>query len=400
MGSTKKSPKGEISIDNNKGRIRLRWRYQGKRYPLSLPYDYTPENMHHATVKVAEIKLDILKGCFDTSLERYKPKVIKPVTLLPVKAAPPITTILFLGDLSDKFKDWTKNIKNINIDHSVDYYGIYRILLKWVEIPLEKAAARIEAENWGVSTYNKRLNILSSFFNWLKNSGVIAQNPLLEVSRRRNKRKKKNERRIPLTEDEINNFLEAIRKDTYCHKFSPYKHSFYYPFFKFMFLTGVRNAEAIGLKVKHIDFEAEHIEISETLARTTKGSHHAARISKGTKTDNVRYIPLTEELKDMLLPLVQGKEPDSLVFPSPRGLSIDDRMLQRRIFKPVLKKMSIDDRDLYSARGAFGTRAVQQGMALTDLANLMGHATIETAIRNYVSVTRTAVSLPTINKKQ
>ncbi|WP_142684450.1 Arm DNA-binding domain-containing protein [Chitinophaga polysaccharea] len=85
MGIKPKSPRGEINIENYRGRIRLRWRYNGKRYLLNLPYAYSPENMHHATVKVAEIELDIMKGCFDTSLEKYKPQKIKPVTVLPEK---------------------------------------------------------------------------------------------------------------------------------------------------------------------------------------------------------------------------------------------------------------------------------------------------------------------------
>ncbi|WP_374223493.1 Arm DNA-binding domain-containing protein [Chitinophaga sp. HK235] len=42
----------------------LRWRYNGIRYPLYLPYNYSPENMHYATLKANEIKLDIRKGVF------------------------------------------------------------------------------------------------------------------------------------------------------------------------------------------------------------------------------------------------------------------------------------------------------------------------------------------------
>jgi integrase len=381
MGHTKKPIKGEITIENNKGRIRLRWRYNGVRYPLSLPYDYTPENMHHATVKVAEIKLDMMKGCFDTTLEKYKPQAIKPVVLPPIKITTPIPAVIFLNDLSDKFKDWTKNIRSINIDHSTDYYGIYKVLLRWVNIPLEAVAATMKNENWCAATYNKRLNILCSFFTWVSNSGMITRNPLSDVKRERNKKKKKCERRIPLTEEEIFDFLEAIRLDTYCHRFAPYKHSYYYPFLKFIFYTGVRNAEAIGLKVKHIDFLQGQVEISEALARTVKGTHHAARIQKGTKTDNVRYLPMSGELRELLIVQIQGKSSDDFVFPSPKGLSIDDRMLERRIIKPVLKKIGIGDRDLYVARHSFGTRAVQQGMALTNVAYLMGHATIETASR-------------------
>lgn len=73
MGQKSKTPKGEISISNFEGRLRLRWRYAGERYSLNLPYAYLPENLHHGTVKATEIKLDILKGCFDITLYKYKP---------------------------------------------------------------------------------------------------------------------------------------------------------------------------------------------------------------------------------------------------------------------------------------------------------------------------------------
>ncbi len=38
LGLKKKSSKGEISIDNNNGRIRLRWRYTGTRYSIKSNY--------------------------------------------------------------------------------------------------------------------------------------------------------------------------------------------------------------------------------------------------------------------------------------------------------------------------------------------------------------------------
>lgn len=337
-----------------------------------------------------------MRGTFDCSLQKYNPQVEKPV-LQPIKKTLPESKVVYLDGLVSKFKDWTAQIKNINIDHSIDYFGVLRVLEKYIDVPLEGIAGKIAVENWSVSTYNKRLNFLRSFFAWLLDTGVIPINPLLHVSKRREKKKSKNERRKPLTEQQISAFLEAIKLDIFCHKSSPVKHSFYYPFLKYIFITGVRNAEAVGLKVKHIDFNLRKIEISETFARTTKGTHHAARISKGTKTENVRYLPLTDELAELLLPLVQGKEPDDLIFLSPRDVSIDDRMLQRRIIKPVLLKMGFGDRDLYSARHSFGTRAVQQGMVLTDLAYLMGHATIQTAIQNYVNVDTPAAMMPKIH---
>lgn len=396
MGQNLKTPKGEISITNADGRIRLRWRYNGNRYSLNLPFSYVPENMPHATVKITEIKLDMMRGCFDTSLKKYSPQPENRVST-PIRSNVQAKPIIYLHELTEKFTDWVTQIRNINIEHSIDYFGTKRVLERYVNVPIEKITGKIAVENWCVSTYNKRLHFLRSFFTWLVDTNVISSNPLLHVSRRREKKKTKKERRKPLTENEIHTFLEAIRNDTFCPKCSRFKHSFYYPFLRFIFMTGVRNAEAVGLRVKHVDFEGKQVEISEVFARTTKGTHHSARVSKGTKTGNTRYLPMSDDLFKLLWKLVQSREPEALVFLSPRGLSIDDRMLEKRILKPVLKALGLGDRDLYVARHSFGTRAVQQGMAITDVAYLLGHSTIETTIRNYVSVGSYKGKLPTLS---
>lgn len=146
--------------------------------------------------------------------------------------------------------------------------------------------------------------------------------------------------------------------------------------------------------------DSKMVEISEAFARTVKGTNHAARIQKGTKMENVRYLPLTDQLFSLLEYQLNGKTPDEFVFPSPTGLCIDNKMLQRRVIKPVLKELGFGNRDLYSARHAFGTRAIQQGMALTEVAYLMGHNNIETASRNYVHVGKPATVLPTIGNSK
>jgi integrase len=404
MGQKSKNSKGEISISNFQGRIRLRWRYAGERYSLNLPYAYLPENLHHGTVKVTEIKLDILKGCFDSTLEKYKPvAIVKPETFKQVEVSATIKKTqspILLHDLVAQFNDWCINIRNVDVENSIDYLYTRRLLEKWVNVPIDQVAQKLNSENWAVTTYNRRLGYLNTFFLWLVNKRVIDLNPLQDVCRKREKKRKKNPRRIPLEESEILTFLEAIKNNTYCHPSSAIKHSYYYPFLSFIFYTGVRNAEAIGLRVRHVDFDSKTVEISEAFARTVKGTNHAARIQKGTKMENVRYLPLTDQLFSLLEYQLNGKAPDEFVFPSPTGLCIDDKMLQRRVIKPVLKELGFNDRDLYAARHSFGTRAVQQGMPLTDVAYLMGHSTIETASRNYVHIGRPASALPTINIKK
>jgi integrase len=72
---------------------------------------------------------------------------------------------------------------------------------------------------------------------------------------------------------------------------------------------------------------------------------------------------------------------------------IDDRMFQRRTFKPVLQALGIQDRDLYSCRHTFATRAVQSGMKAHEVAYLMGD-NLQTVIANYYHKERVSVPLP------
>ena len=115
---------------------------------------------------------------------------------------------------------------------------------------------------------------------------------------------------------------------------------------------------------------------------------------KDTKTGNSRYLPMPEELRLLLEPMCNGKESTQFVFLSPKGLPIDDRMFQRRVFRPVLEKLGLEPRVLYSLRHSFGTRAVEQGMNLYQVAQLMGHTSIETTMRNYIHLINRPKELP------
>lgn len=95
--------------------------------------------MHHATIKVAEIKLDILDGCFDTTLEKYKaisatqPQPARPQQ--PVIQEPKEETIkkteavIVLKDLIPKFNIWANTIRNIDVENIV--YTTFQLVTYW-----------------------------------------------------------------------------------------------------------------------------------------------------------------------------------------------------------------------------------------------------------------------------
>lgn len=373
-----KNQKGTVSIENYRERIRLRWRFQGIRYALNLSA-YTKVNLIQARKTASVIEQDMALGNFDNSLAKYKS----------TKINSPLNSHVSMVDL---FERWVINYKNLDFNKNSDYYYFRNTIRKWGVFNSETILLKLNSEKFSPKTYNNRLGILKGFSNWLVEIKIWETNPLKSVcSKKINKLDNKD--RQPFTVEEIQMILKAFREDSFCPKSSRYTHSHYYPFIYFIFKTGVRNSEAVGLQVQNIDTIKGVIMINQVLARTVKGTHSSARIRKETKNGKVRYIPLTEDLKSLLEPLVKGKNGEDLVFQSHYGLSIDDRMFQRRVFKPVLKALGIEDRVLYACRHTFATRCVENGINPVITAYLMGNNP-ETALRNYVHLQNIPKQLP------
>lgn len=377
-----KNQKGTVTVSNADQRIRLRWRYQGKRYSLSLgPYDKV--NLKATKKVVLQIELDMANGQFDDSLVKYGGKVLQ-ASEEPKK---PQTIVAC-------FEKWVKDYKQLDCDKNSDYYHLRGTLKKWGEIDPSDMLQRLNTEKYSPKTYNERLSMLKGFSLWMVKQGHWTINPFDDVSRKKVIKTEKPDR-VPFTEEEIHLILEAVRENRFCPASSRYKHSHYYPFLYFIFKTGVRNAEAVGVRVGSLDFTKRIITIKESLARSVKGTHAEARVRKATKNGKIRILPLTDDLKEILLPLAAEKVTDDLVFQSYSGQSIDDRMFQRRVFSVVLKGLNIPHRVLYACRHTFGSRCIDAGITPVMTAFLMGNNP-ETALRNYTHQVSIPKDLPGI----
>jgi integrase len=242
-------------------------------------------------------------------------------------------------------------------------------------------------------TYNERLALLKRFNKWMFKQDFWTSFKLEDVNKKKEKKSVRPER-VPFTKTEIQQILEAIKADSFQTN-RRYSHSHYYPFLYFLVSTGVRNAEAIGLRVGSVDLQNNLIHIKEALARSIKGTNSSERIRKETKTGIERYIPLMEDLKTILLPLLQDKKVDDLVFQSHTGLSIDDKKFQKYIFKPVQVKLGITPRVLYACRHYFGSRCIETGMSPVQTAFLMGNSP-EVCLRNYTHQMNIPSILPSL----
>ena len=374
-----KNQKGAVTIINAKGRIRLRWRHQTLRHTINLGA-FNKQNLVQAKIIALKIEQDIFYNNFDSTLQHYtgkerdKPKSNK--------------------DLIHLFEEWVKNYKQMNCEVHTNYNSTRNMLKKWGEITQENIVKKFNTETFCSKTYNRRLSILKNFINWLIEQNVWAFNPLLSVNNKKNKIIK-NPDRTPFTEKEIHKILTAFKLNTACSSHSNFKHSHYYPFIYFIFKTGCRPSEAVGLRVSSIDLKNEIITIKEVLARTIKYTSSLHRVRKETKNGKIRTLPLTQDLVDILKPLIHNKLADDLVFHSPKGKSIDDKNFQSRIFRQILIKLEIPHRVLYACRHTFGSRCIDAGLTPVMTAFLMGNSP-EVALKNYTHQIKIPNTLPEI----
>ena len=142
----------------------------------------------------------------------------------------------------------------------------------------------------------------------------------------------------------------------------------YAPYVWFLFATGCRTSEAIGLQWKHISEDCSSVWIGSTLTRG---------IRQGTKTKKVRTVTVPANIQLMLQDLktsTPGIDGDSLVFHAPQGGPICDNNFRNRAWKPVLERLEIPHRKAYTTRSTFITHALQGGISPGAVAALVGNS--------------------------
>ena len=374
-----KNTKGTVTIINADGRIRLRWRFKAIRHSISLGA-YTRSNLIQARIVALKIEQDILLNNFDKTLFKYTGKIVLKPTI-----SKSIVTL---------FEEWVKEYKQMDCEIHTNYNATRNMLRKWNQVSENNIVKKFNAETFCGTSYNRRLTILKSFVNWLIVQKIWDINPLLSVNNKRNKTIK-NPYRTPFTEVEIRRILDAFKQNAACSSHSNFKHSNYYPFIYFIFKTGCRPSEAVGLRVSSVNIENQTITIKEVLARTIKHTSALQRIRKETKNGKIRTLPLTEDLSAVLTPVLINKQPDDLVFLSPKSKAIDDKNFQARIFRQVLNKLEIPHRVLYACRHTFGSRCIDSGLSPVMTAFLMGNSP-EVALKNYTHQLQIPKALPEI----
>ncbi|ESA38092.1 site-specific recombinase [Leptolyngbya sp. Heron Island J] len=360
----KRARKGEVKVNVDKGWLRLRWSYQGKRHVMAIGLLDTPANRALAAAKAEVIRADMLSNQFDKSLVKYRYEQIDALTVL---------------ELYQKYVDWKRRqVTKRSLDK---YFGLRSQLETYfgsrqADRVIEDHA--LDFRDWllkrlSPATARERIGMMRSCWSWAIGKKLVADNPWKNV---RVKAPPK-QRPRPFTQDEYRRILEAFAEH----------HPHYLDFVKFLMGVGCRPGEAAGLRWGHLSDGCDRIWIGESWGRGER---------KPTKTNRDRAFKLSADLVEMLRKRQPTKvRPDDLVFTSAEGNPIDDHNFRRRHWTPALDIASVPYRKPYNTRHSFISQALDQGWSVSEIASITGNSE-ETILRHYTGSVRGEAELKSV----
>ena len=259
-----------------------------------------------------------------------------------------------------------------------------------------------------VSTIDTLHNILHQVFDMALNDNYIRLNPtdnmLKELKKAHNFSV---EKRKALTIPEQELFMRFLKEST------QYNH--WYPIFAVMLGTGMRVGELTGLRWCDIDFDEDLISVNHTLVFYNHGDNKGCTFSINTpKTEaGNRTIPILPSVKEALQ-MERKIQPEfdvkcsvsidgysDFIFVNRFGATQHQGTLNKAIKRiirdcndEVLLKSKEKDPILlppvrcHSLRHTFTTRAVESGMNVKVLQEVLGHKDISTTLNIYTDVTK------------
>jgi len=364
-----RAEKGTVKVEGADGRLRLRWSVAGKRYNLAIGLPDTKLNRRAAEKKAIEIELDIVSGNFDLTLAKYSSRV------KPKQDSSKMSCV----ELFQAFTDY----KAASVSRMTLYR--YQRIVKLLETHLYNLPANslnshdadlfIKICNDKPVMRKVRLVLLKAGWEWGIKRGSILVNPWVELVTQVKVPPKQPPR--PFTRDEIAAIILGFRE----HR----RYNYYADFVEFLFGTGCRTSEAIGLRWQHVSDNCGSVWIGESLTRGVR---------KSTKTNRARVVTLTAQLQSMLTARRPEKpDPDALVFHGPRGCHLSDIAFRSRAWVKILSDLGIEYRKPYCTRHSLISHALDMGMSPLTVAQLTGHD-VQTLYQNYAGSVVSKPRLP------
>ena len=145
--------------------------------------------------------------------------------------------------------------------------------------------------------------------------------------------------------------------------------------------TGLRIGELLALEWSDIDMINMCIRVSKSCHFSRNNSGKYERFVDTPKTNNsARIIPIPKQLMSLLKKVKKSDYSNYVI--SDKGSPVSVRSYQRS-FELLQKKLGIPRRSFHSLRHTFATRAIECGMDVKTLSEILGHKNSTITLNRY-----------------
>lgn len=215
---------------------------------------------------------------------------------------------------------------------------------------------------------NLMLTVLNLAFEYACDMEFLEQNPCERIRRSREDTKKVE----AFTKDEQRKIENAILESGDSRLFG----------ILLCLYTGVRIGELLGLEWADVDLQRGFITINKTVYRDKGESGEWQLIVDKTKTaSSDRVIPLPSYITQMLIERKKTAKSDYIIE-NKKGERMSIRSYQY-IFEKLTEKAGVRKLNFHALRHTFATRAIECGMDIKTLSEIMGHKNASITLNRY-----------------
>lgn len=377
-----------VRVDERTDRLYLDFRYQGKRYREFSGLKNTASNTRKLKMLGKKIRQEIVLGTFkyhshfpnSAAGKRFAQEELQQLQQVKALSAAVASELRQESTNTPLFKDFVEewvtlhkiswrdshltNINSIVNCHYLPHFGdkevgsITRADLLKFRSDLAKVPGRTVNKGLSANRINKIMDPLRRIFEEAADRYEF-NTPFNRIKPLRIQRHDVE----PFTLAEVLRIIAAVRPD-------------YKNYYTVRFFTGMRTGEIDGLKWKYVDFERRQILVRETIV---------AGKEDYTKTDSSqREIQMTEAVYQALKRQHKATALVSeFVFCNLKGAPLDHNNVTKRVWYPLLARLTLEKRRPYQTRHTAATLWLAAGETPEWIARQMGHASTEMLFKVY-----------------
>ena len=245
------------------------------------------------------------------------------------------TTIAYKNDLL-QFFNFLKNNNSINTDIQKISFKIIR---NYVAFLLESDIK--------VSSVNRKISTLRSYFKFLVREDYLTINPMLKIIPPKSKKK------LPVFVDQ-ESMQSLLNEVSFPKGFTGERDKLIIELF---YLTGIRLSELVNIKIKHISFDSYYVKVLG-------------------KRNKERIIPLSSKIINEISLYISKFCLNEYLFTNLKKQRVYNKLVYRVVKKYISKISSIDKNSPHILRHTFATHMLNNGADINAIKELLGHANL------------------------